>query len=460
MNNHSSRLRPFAPVVVAIALVGLGFVAAAAVSELWASRIDGEAEQIEKNALPSVEHLAAARDALWHLEIASQEYVDAPIERRADALTSIHAARGIIKEELSSELATDKYAGEAEVELDVARTLDALDQLLARIPDTLVGDEVPARVLVQHEARARIADVDTAMHRLMSLNAREGHAEAQNIARVRAISKNLTFSVTAASALFAVLAASAAVRALQRQREVEAAHEAMLSARSIELERFAFRVAHDLLSPLSALQFTLSSLRRSAEKRLPLGDTLARADACLMRSRALVSGVMEFARSGAAPGAARASMHEALDGVLEEARADAADVDFVVLGLDDDALVACSPGILTSILSNLVSNAVKYMEDRPEKRVTVRASLDRAFVHVEIEDTGPGLPLGLEARVFESYVRGPDNPRPGLGLGLATVKRFVESHGGHVGVDSSPGHGCVFWFDLPRAPGSESQPAK
>jgi len=72
-------------------------------------------------------------------------------------------------------------------------------------------------------------------------------------------------------------------------------------------------------------------------------------------------------------------------------------------------------------------------------------------VRVEVEDTGPGLPPGIEHSIFEPYVRAPGVTQPGLGLGLATVKRFADSHGGAVGVLRAEA-GTVFWFELPRAP--------
>ncbi len=58
---------------------------------------------------------------------------------------------------------------------------------------------------------------------------------------------------------------------------------------------------------------------------------------------------------------------------------------------------------------------------------------------------------GLVDRIFEPYVRGTATDKPGLGLGLAAVKRFAETHGGRVGVRSEPGAGSAFWFGLPRA---------
>jgi signal transduction histidine kinase len=116
-------------------------------------------------------------------------------------------------------------------------------------------------------------------------------------------------------------------------------------------------------------------------------------------------------------------------------------------------MVLCSPGILVSVLANLLRNAVKYIGEGADKRVTVRVLPNGESVRVEVEDNGPGLPAGLEEQVFEPYFRAPNNVKPGLGLGLATVKRFVLAHHGRVGVGRSPAHGCIFWFELPRAPG-------
>jgi signal transduction histidine kinase len=71
---------------------------------------------------------------------------------------------------------------------------------------------------------------------------------------------------------------------------------------------------------------------------------------------------------------------------------------------------------------------------------------------VEVEDTGPGIPLELRDRLFERYVRGKNaTTKPGIGLGLATVKRVSQAHGGAVGMRPGPEQGSVFWFEIPRA---------
>lgn len=114
------------------------------------------------------------------------------------------------------------------------------------------------------------------------------------------------------------------------------------------------------------------------------------------------------------------------------------------------ARACCSEGVLTSLVSNLAQKAVKYMGDAAARVVTFRANADDRFVHVEVEDSGPGIAPELVGDIFLPYVRGPTNGKEGLGLGLATVKRLCETHGGRVGVRSVVGRGSIFWVELPR----------
>jgi signal transduction histidine kinase len=97
-------------------------------------------------------------------------------------------------------------------------------------------------------------------------------------------------------------------------------------------------------------------------------------------------------------------------------------------------------------LSNLLDNALKFTPS--SGRVTLGAREVAEGVQFWVEDTGPGVPPEDQPHVFERFYRG-RNSRQGSGLGLALVRSVVEAHGGHVGLESEPGQGSLFWFVLP-----------
>jgi signal transduction histidine kinase len=436
----------------AFVLISGAFIASTAYSEVEASAIDGEVLAIESNSLPSVEHIAAASTALRQLEIEADEYAEELPDHREHERRTASEARHDIDRELSAYLETPMYPGEQPLYNEVARTLASLDAAIQQLYDFAASDHDRAEAFADRTLRPVVRQADAALRNLSALNEAALHREVAQIADIRHRTIRKAVLLDSACLLFAVGAAIVAMRAIRRQRRIERAHERVLETRARELEMFASRVAHDLLSPLSALSFTLLSVRRNAERGDPFAEPMARAFACMTRAQQLVAGVLEFARAAMVPSAAaRSEIREAITGVVDETTGDEkARVEIVVEPFQDVAVV-CSSGVLASILSNLIRNAVKYMDDDGERRITVRVRTKQDDVLVEVEDTGPGIPTELEAHIFEPYVRAPNNVKPGLGLGLSTVKRFVDAHRGRVGVRSVPGRGCVFWFELPRA---------
>lgn len=104
---------------------------------------------------------------------------------------------------------------------------------------------------------------------------------------------------------------------------------------------------------------------------------------------------------------------------------------------------------LKEIVQNLVSNALKHANDAS---VAVHVQQHDGRLRVEVADTGPGIPLEAQARIFDMFerVEWSDRPAPpGAGLGLYIVKRLVEAMQGTIGVVSSPGSGSRFIVNLP-----------
>jgi len=116
--------------------------------------------------------------------------------------------------------------------------------------------------------------------------------------------------------------------------------------------------------------------------------------------------------------------------------------------------VICSEGVLLSMLGNLLRNALKYLGSSRTREVTLRVSSHRpGSILFEVIDTGPGVPEQARGRIFDPYVRAPGTEgTPGIGLGLATVRKLAASHGGRAGYRPRSGGGSVFWFELPEAP--------
>ena len=114
--------------------------------------------------------------------------------------------------------------------------------------------------------------------------------------------------------------------------------------------------------------------------------------------------------------------------------------------------VAADRGLITQVVKNLVSNAIKYSPERTT--VTVSTALEAEVVRVCVEDRGYGIPPESVDRVWEKFYRvvheGQDKDEDSTGLGLAFVREVVEQHGGRVGVESEVGRGSKFSFTLPR----------
>jgi signal transduction histidine kinase len=163
---------------------------------------------------------------------------------------------------------------------------------------------------------------------------------------------------------------------------------------------------------------------------------------------------LNFARSGGrADIAAWTDVAEVIQGTIHEFSEEAKREGIELLhGELPASSVKCPSGVLSTVLDNLTRNAIKFMDGGPVRRIELRAKSENTQVAFEVEDSGSGLPDGFERKAFQAYVRGPNaNGRPGLGLGLATVRKLVTAHGGAVGVRRASPRGTIFWFTLPAS---------
>ena len=114
--------------------------------------------------------------------------------------------------------------------------------------------------------------------------------------------------------------------------------------------------------------------------------------------------------------------------------------------------VQADPTLASVLVQNLVGNAVKFAGTGGRlPRVVVSVGTVASGVRIVVDDNGPGIPVAERELVLEPLERGSNAEAPGFGIGLATCRRIVESHGGRLGIDDSPLGGARIWVVLPSA---------
>jgi two-component system sensor histidine kinase BaeS len=216
-------------------------------------------------------------------------------------------------------------------------------------------------------------------------------------------------------------------------------------------QQMAADVAHELRTPLAALQAGLEELRDGLVE-----PDQERLDALHAQSVRLGRVVNDLAALSAAETAALSLHREPLDvGALVEDAVSAARAAMEGAGLSvtttlaPDVIVDGDPDRLHQAVGNLLSNAARYCRPGDVVAVSVSASTDDAVVTVA--DTGPGIAPGDVERVFDRLWRGSaDRDGAGSGIGLAVVRELVVAHGGTVSAASDGRSGATFVIRLPR----------
>lgn len=116
-----------------------------------------------------------------------------------------------------------------------------------------------------------------------------------------------------------------------------------------------------------------------------------------------------------------------------------------------NAELRCDKDRIIQVLTNLCSNAVKYSPEKASVVVKVKEG-ERGFARFCVTDSGPGIREQDLPKLFGKFQQidsSDARPKGGTGLGLAIVKAIVEQHAGAVGVDTKPGKGATFWFEIP-----------
>lgn len=217
-----------------------------------------------------------------------------------------------------------------------------------------------------------------------------------------------------------------------------------------ELEAFSYSVSHDLRAPLRAIEGFATILED--EHGAKLGDegreTLAVVQSSAKRMSALIDGLLRLSRvTRAQVQREEVDLVPLAKNIIRSLEASNDEpTDFVT---PESLLVSADPSLLAAIVENLLGNAHKFSRVNPAPRIELGSTLKDGVRYCYVKDNGAGFDMAHSARLFRPFERlHRQGEFPGTGIGLATVQRAVERHGGQLFAEAEPNKGATFYFEL------------
>ncbi len=218
-----------------------------------------------------------------------------------------------------------------------------------------------------------------------------------------------------------------------------------------ELRNFAYIVSHDLKAPLRGISQLSTWLIQDYGEALPqegkelldlLIDRVKRMDR-------LIDGILAYSRAGRpSETVEEIDLNLLLSEIVKSLMPPAS----IQVTYDNSLpMLHGNTTQIAQVFQNLLSNAIKFM-DKPEGHIRVGCAEDGEYWRFWIADNGPGIEVQHHERIFQIFqtLRGTSGESENSGVGLSIVKKVIETHGGKIWVESTPGAGSTFWFTLPK----------
>lgn len=250
---------------------------------------------------------------------------------------------------------------------------------------------------------------------------------------------------------------------LKRNRDLILEYTLELKERTVALERlnneknqFLGIASHDLKNPLGNILMLSQLMQSSRDNALQMSDFMGIIDRSAKKMLSIINNLLDVNRieSGALKVEQERISLKDLLGQVVDSFAVAARAKSIAIEMhlpSQDILLSTDPMLLSQVLDNLVSNAIKYS---PQDK-TVHLFLDQNSadqVHIQVQDQGPGFSEADQARLYQKFARLTAQPTAGeisTGLGLSIVKRLVEALQGDIALESEAGQGSKFTVSLP-----------
>ena len=380
-----------------------------------------------------------------------------------DSLTYLHEVAAQLREEGYD--VVPARSGEEALELLSVQTVDCI--LLDLVMPGLSGQETCRRIkgsvawrdipLIMHTALAE----QEAMIEGINAGADDYIAKSSDLevlcARVRAQLRRKQFEDENRSIREQLLQKELEVSVANSARELAEARAVFvgeLERKNSELEAFSYSVSHDLRAPLRSIDgFSQLLLQDSGDKLDPKSqDYLRRVCESARRMGELIDDLLLLSRVGRADlrresvdlsGVARVVFDE-LQKKDPERR--------VTLLVAEHLLVEADSGLMRIVLDNLLGNAWKFTAKVPEPQIEVGTDQQHGGTVFFIRDNGAGFDMGYAEGLFQPFQRLHSEAEfPGTGIGLATVHRVIDRHGGRIWASGAVDQGATFYFTIPAA---------
>lgn len=242
-------------------------------------------------------------------------------------------------------------------------------------------------------------------------------------------------------------------RLLDRISELEAdiaVYRTALDDSRAEMQSFAYSVSHDLRAPLRAIEgFSKIVLEDFSQELDPEGQRLLKL--IVTNTEILGSQIEDLLRfyriCKNPPNRLATNADELCRGVLDELKPGSANHIEIPEPLP---VVFADPIQLREVFRQLLENAVKFCERKPDPRIEVRCEFKAPFMEFSVQDNGIGFDSKHAEKIFQVFHKlHPSSEYSGNGIGLAIVRRVILAHGGSVEGKGIPGQGATFTFTLP-----------
>ena len=231
------------------------------------------------------------------------------------------------------------------------------------------------------------------------------------------------------------------------------ARTAELEATNKELEAFSYSVSHDLRAPLRAVDGFSQALLEDYGKQLDATgqNYLQRVRAGAQNMGALIDDMLKLSRVTRTPlQPAAVDLSAMAREIVSQLRHNEPGRN-VRIDIADGLGAHGDPGLLRVVLENLLGNAWKYTGKTTSAQISFDAERHEGRTIFRIRDNGAGFDMRYADKLFGAFQRlHSPHEFPGTGVGLATVARILERHGGRVWAESEPGKGATFYLEIPQ----------